>query len=278
MYMIEAEAITGLGTGIVKISGEEMSRGELRDICADSVYGKRLVDRGRFEKDFMPIDVSVSVWTESIGRHGNNLYHMWEAAIEGRKFVEGLRGTDLEFNPEEEKLFETAIQIHDMGEAEVKDIPDPEKTDKLHREEMAAFSGIMNDVFYDTVYYAQRYELIHKIKEILSDESSKLGRSFRAVELMGYTNAAFSAWNSLSDTESDLQTSLRVLAHKVTADHLPKLVEFADIYIPVEEFLLNHKEDIDSILEDSKLFETLKKKKYEQAKTSWDEFNSSMTV
>lgn len=258
-------------TGIFKKSGEEIALSELNIQFETTEAGQKLKKMTRFGK-FQPNEVPIIVWKDYIGPHGIISDHMLQTRVEAEQFMEGCPGM---FTGEEQKLVLATAQLHDLGEAIIGDIPFIEKTSDHHKAEMEALLVIVNEELFSDVDFSERFKFITDVHAILGDESLKLGRAFHAIERMGYVNAALHAWENVNDEESDLQNSLRILAHQVIPTHIPTLVDFSEEYPPVKNYLIEHGETIRNIMDDSFFWGTQIDEEFEEALDALSNFNQN---
>jgi len=272
--MIEKLSSADIKTGIIRTNGEDLTLGGLEEICRMSPYGQILLKSNRFGS-LQPDNVQNSIWGPKLGNHGNNFEHMPETVQEAMLMVEGM-GLGQQ---KEVKLF-IAAQLHDMHEADTGDIPHNKKTKKDREEEKRVSRIVLKDILYEELTYIDRQRVIEDVQEIAFDEKTELGRIFNAVELLGYTNAALKAWESLDDEESDMQISLRVLTHRVIPYHLPGMVDYSKDYPYLVDFLRKNHDLINDILEEAEICDSNwdQRERFNKAMSAWNEFNSSKTT
>ena len=263
-------------TGYKKVDEKDLTQDEFIDILRNSCYGQILINENRFGK-LKPLDASVNVWTEKLGRHGNNFDHMLQTRDEAKQMMANLP------TAKENKLkVEVASLSHDIHEAITGDKAHPDMTKEDRDQEKKVSAEVLSDILFDDLDYVERQKLIQDVQEIAFDETTELGRLFNAIEILGYTNAAINAWNCLTDEQSDLETALRVLAHRVIPFHLPELINYSKEYPYLEEFLQENSDIISDVLAEAEICDTnwelRDKKGFIKGKDAWEKYTASLAA
>lgn len=262
-------------TGIFKKNGEYMNVYELVGANYLTPEGQELQQIPRFES-FIQGNIPTHIWSGEggVGPHGNIFDHQVEQLKETDRFIRGCPGI---FTEAQVSQLYSIAPSHDMGEHRVGDVKFDEKTDGHHKLEMQALFEILNDSLHDEVEVFERGEYIESVIDALSDTKTKVGEAYYAVERIGYMNAAFYAWGNIEGPDSDLQRSLKLLAHQVVPSHIPEMVRLAKKYPYLDYYLTENLQLIKDIMNDSLKDGTAIKKQYKAAERAFVRFEKSHT-
>lgn len=219
---------------------------DLHRMFSETPYGQKLEGGTRFGL-FQPKDVPNEEWERLLGADVNNLRHLPLSYGLTRRFIQHCQEPSAvwrepvpaaaQFSTEEAHILELTAVIHDWAEAVVGDKMFHLKTEADEDEESAAFKKLLTDLLSgEQADLAQRLGQI--VAEVVEDRSTKLGRAFNAIERVGYLRTGLRAWDLHKHTENyELKTHLAWLAYNVTANQTVALVEYAQTYPAVSEFL-----------------------------------------
>lgn len=211
---------------------------ELNNKFAETDYGIILDNEIRFST-FKPEFISNEEWVEMLGPDVNNRLHMERAYLLTRWFC--AQQPDLT-ESEKDRLCLTAM-VHDWAEAIDGDVPDPLKSDDTMRQEMQSFVKVASSV-------TEPHDLASRVFPVMFAKTSRLGKMWRAIEVMGYLEtgvrasreAAYSdVWAEkfgLNDYQADLLLGhLRHMGAEVCARAVEQLQPVRTLYPAVEVFL-----------------------------------------
>lgn len=212
---------------------------------AASPYGAELGSRIRYER-YKPDSVSKERWVQILGPDVNNLEHHVVSVAHGKRFLfccskEGNGNESAFFFPEEEDLILLTLALHDFGEAVKGDKSFDQKTSKDEHEELGHLRRIFKELCDQTCenYFTEK-QLLETVN-VITGVNPKLGKAFNAIERIGYMTTGVHAWSVshfLMKAEAGLGLSLQWLAHNVLINQTRKLLEYREIYPPVNAFLL----------------------------------------
>lgn len=147
------------------------------------------------------------------------------------------------FNPEEKQLLLLSAIMHDYPEGFTKkgDVNYYLKTAQDEEEELSFIEPIVTKALGQ-----KNSEISEKVKDILQNRESKLGRFFNSVERFGYIRTGLIAWKKSKNDKQDQQISsnLVLLTKDSLTGHIPKIIEYSSQYPPINEFLLYKEKQI----------------------------------
>jgi len=248
-------------------------------------------------KQYVPEGVSFSEWVNLLGADVEFFEHAHLTHMLGRSFLFHCLQPPLSwkekipesahFSREEQEILLLAAIVHDWGELRVGDKPYPSKTPTDELEEIKAQEEVAGGRFSksrDPILWGK----IHQAFEIVNNRDSKLGRAFNVIEKLGYFRTGIIAWGKSRQTEREgrieLSSRLQWLAAEVSANHLPKLLEYAEDYPAVFAYLTDMKFFISDIFEQipDSIFENYprenrdsKMARFDEAKEGWFNFLES---
>jgi hypothetical protein len=204
--------------------------------------GRRLASQIRFAP-YKPASLPDAEWERLLGADANTLKHLWESWKAVRKFIALQLQAGVEMSIRDMEGLQMAALIHDWQEGleGVGDMLDTRKTQDSHTREMELLREMLPRII-DLPGLRARLE--EAIDDVLLDRESRLGRIFRAVEIMGYMDTALKAWKKASAVKGTHQEHFRYMAVHVFAHQAPKLLALAPHYPPVAFFLRKHEETL----------------------------------
>lgn len=238
----------------VNIAGECVPYHEIHNVFADSEHGSRLASMTRWDR-YRPEYVTRENWQSLLGLDANNLHHMGltEHIVGGFLRVCQAQEYDRSLNPqavfseEERESLRLAAVIHDWGESIVGDTNYLLKTSRDEEEEYEALAQIIGSQA--NLHGVDQSLLAHKMNfvraEVIGNRDSKLGRAFNAVERMGYIGTAVRAWRMhYKMDDPSTRYSLQVLAAGTLSAQTPAMLEYSQVYPPVDLYLKGRSRDI----------------------------------
>ena len=245
-----------LPSGII-FDNQYLSFNQVHRRFAESSHGVRLGQNIRYAL-FKPDGVSNQEWEKTLGIDVNNLHHLNLSLGMTRSFLancatpdthwKGIVPTEAVFTAQEQQLLLLTAAVHDWAEAVVGDIPYHDKTQSDEELEMTVLRGLVHEVLGNGTRSVQCDEIADGVQSVLTDTTSKLGRAFNAVERVGYVRTGLRAWNQSKVVNGQLGSSLERLARNVIPFHTTKLVDYAEIYPPVDSYLSFHHGSISQII------------------------------
>jgi hypothetical protein len=223
---------------------ETLNFSEIHHAFAETDYGKTLAGRVRYER-YKPVGVSNDRWIELLGADVNNLSHMPLTYGLAKSFVRHTRELQPDLlNDHEADVLMVAALVHDWGESVGEDITYSDKTDSDEAEEREQFGTNLW-----SFYGGDTEEIKNLIQEALSDvvfsQDTKLGEMFNAVERAGYVRTALRATEHIQrGSAADSVDGLRWLVADVFGNNIAKLIEHAEKYPALEQYLVNQSDSI----------------------------------
>lgn len=221
---------------------------ELHHRFAETKFGKSLAGRTRWEY-FRPDYVTSEEWIDLLGADADNLRHTPLMYGLMRQFLRRSEG----FSQEESKILLLAAITNDWGEAGDEEAGIPTagninfgkktQSDQLHEQSthQTVFRHMLGD---DQI----KLQLI--VESTLFTNESRLGVAYDAVRRISYLRTALIAFHrSLATNDEELQSSLQWLTADVLSNQLPKLLQYAQTFPAISEYVGGAKENIDAIFE-----------------------------
>jgi hypothetical protein len=236
---------------------------QIHDSFAQTENGKYLETRVRFN-DYRPDHVSREAWVGLLGIDVNNLGHMQlseqlagdflrigKRALATGEFV----SPKAQFDPAEEELIRLTASFHDWGES-VSGCEDKTyrlKTEEDEAREHVALETLLYDqasrlttVPEDTLALEQKMQFARE--HVLKNRSTKLGQAFNAVERLGYMRTALRAFSvGREHRDESIQNGLAWITADVFSNQTIQLLQYAEIYPAVREFLVTRSDTISSV-------------------------------
>jgi len=257
--------------------------GEINRLFSETEYGQRLKENVRYDR-YKPEGVSNEEWEKLLGADVNNFKHLRLTYGLARNFLDyPSAGPDTEFSEQEkEDILLTAI-VHDWAEAVTTDKPYDLKTKKDEEDELSAFKEMLKDGFKDkeNAFVFPRIQQV--LENVISDQTSKLGKAFNAIERAGYLRTGLRAWEVRNQPNEELQNGLQWLTNNVLTNQIPKMIEYSKTYPAIKDQLSENQAVITEILDNlpENVFENykpeerdIKKKQFAEAKEKWEAFVS----
>ena len=211
---------------------------------SDTELGMRLAGQVRFDR-YKPDDVSNEQWVKLLGANVNNLTHLPLTWGLTKDLVSQFRQQQPDFlDAREEQVLQAAALIHDWAEAVVGDITYSDKTDEDEAEEKNQLVAIL--ARFDDSSTNGLHELIDEAAAgVVFSPESKLGHIFNTVERVGYMRTAIRASKHvIAGDTPDCDAGFRWIVADVFGNHPSVLVERAEVYKPVGNYLINQLESI----------------------------------
>lgn len=206
-------------------------------------FGQTLAGRVRYER-YKPVDATNERWTKLLGADVNNLTHLTLTYGLTQDFIRTTGKLQPDYlNVEDEELLQVAALIHDWAEAIVGDVSFGDKTAENEKEEQAAFESHLAEF-----YTGDATELVNRARrEVVFDHTgeSKLGKVFNAIERVGYLRTALRATTHVLNGDApDCDSGLRWLVADVFSQQPTVLMEYAETFLPIKQYLQNQSEMI----------------------------------
>lgn len=215
----------------------------LHNVFAQTEYGAILAENVRYER-YKPTDVSNRQWVDLLGQDVNNLEHM---RLTAGLVYDFMRSMDQlapgRLDDDDRLLLPVGAVSHDWGEAIVTDITYSHKTPEDEQREKEAFleivTGSMEGVSGSELVVRAAHEVVFDQKR------TRRGRMFNAVERVGYMRTALRAHVEVEGvTSPDLVNGLRWIAADVLGNQPMHLIEVAEEFPPVCQYLVRQQETI----------------------------------
>jgi hypothetical protein len=208
--------------------------------------GVKLANNTRFS--IFQGDLDNNTWQKLLGYDVNNLEHGRLVYETTRLFIKHMNSSSEFFNPEEEKLLLLTSIIHDYPEGFTSkgDVNYEVKKEQDEDNELTFINQIIINISGQ-----ENLNLSIEIKDILKNKNSKLGQFFNAIEKTGYLRTGLNAWKKSKVTTKPTSSNLVLLTNNVLLNQIPKLIEYASLYPPVNSFLKRKQKII------SETFETM---------------------
>lgn len=217
---------------------------EVHETFAATEHGQKLAGSLRWDR-YKPQDVSPERWRKLLGVDANNLGHMPLTANLTRVLVSRIQETmPGHLSEEDAVVLELGAVSHDWGEAVVSDISYSDKTEADEALERSAFEQNL------TAFYPEDSEEIMRLLKIahgsvIFNPETRLGEVFNIVERIGYMRTGLRAAGHVQAGRiPDCDESFRWIVADVLGNQIPSLVEFAEKYPPVREYLVTMALDI----------------------------------
>lgn len=224
--------------------GGEIGFGEIHRRYAGSRFGQLLAGQRRWKR-FMPAAIPGDQWARApLGADMNNLQHM--------PLVMGMTRSYLKHQDPAKVLNRTDSQIlmlasitHDWAEAITDDIMFDLKTVAEDDDEATIMLFLLRRMLGSRL----SRETLMQVYSTVKDRNSRLGRIFNAIERVGYMRSGLNAWQGSIhprgemmrelplEVEQELRQSLLWMANNVAANQTQALLEYAEIYRPIEVYL-----------------------------------------
>jgi len=244
----------------VTLGKKEVSLGDISKKFSSTEWGEKLKGNARYSRH-KPEELTTKEWEKILGGDVNNLDHLVVTKGIASSFLKscenpgnewsGDLSKEARFSLEEQQLLLLTATVHDWGEAVKGDIPYYDKKEEQHYEEMRELQILINKILGDILEGEEKEEIEKKAKQIvdiLTDVSSKLGKAFNAIEVIGYTRTGIRAYNeSEKMLDGEMKIRLRSMGIRVVPDMARILLDYAKIYPPVATYINYHHETINKI-------------------------------
>lgn len=219
---------------------------ELHHSFAATEYGQILNENVRFDR-YKPVDVSNERWVALLGSDVNNLVHMPLTLGLTRDMVSRLNEHGERLTPHQVVTLCLAAIIHDWGEAITGDLTFDQVTAGGKVEEEQALDEIISSL--EQVGDVDLRTSLHAAREVAFDASTPLGHIFNTVERIGYLRTGLRAMEHVVQGDApDCGDGLLWLTENVIGNSLAVLVERAEQYPPVADYLMHMQEPINQAL------------------------------
>jgi len=184
-------------------------------------------------------------WVALLGPDVVGLTHPTVTADITQRFVDFNREHGMDITPEDEILLLTASHDHDWGEIKigelgVGDVSFDQKTEADDRVEIQIFDRVTLDLPKGpakNLFYRAYYD-------VAQQKESRLGRSFNAIERLGYLQTAI---RSYTGVDGKRIANWRGLVGNVLSNQIEKLLEYAIDYPYAAHILEEHAGRIDAM-------------------------------
>ncbi|MCA9371875.1 HD domain-containing protein [Candidatus Woesebacteria bacterium] len=264
--------------------------GEIHDMFSATLFGASLFRNIRYAR-YKPEAVSNEEWCRLLGADVNNLQHIFLTYGIARQFILHSQENGECLAQEEQRQLLLAAIVHDWGEAIVGDETYDKKNDSFEEREIEAGKFIIQAVFGNNNLPTNLME--DTFVNIAFDCTTKLGRMFNAIEMIGYLRTALRAvdeskklTNEQIQQYPDLRQRLYWLVNNVLIQQIDQLVSYADQYSAVKLYLEEGSDRISEAFEiitdetfDFYPAEEREKKKqiFVQTQSSWQTFMKTQT-
>jgi hypothetical protein len=247
----------------IYLSTQLISFDQIHEVFAKTEGGIKLDKNIRFG-DYKPSWMKNEEWEEWLGADVNNLQHMPLTNVLTRSFLRYF--PEDAFTLEEQEDLRLAAIVHDWGESikgheDTRQDRTPVERQRIEFEKLQQMAG--NVVEGLKIYRQDKEVLTHRIENVVENvvknRESKVGKAFNAIERIGYLRTAVRAWEFSRNPNLNQETSLhdeelRIAFESVTnnvlLNQIPKLLEYATIYPPIQMFLESHAETITNAFEE----------------------------
>lgn len=212
----------------------EFSYANLHSDFSNTSWGTTLSQSTRFDSFRKQSGLSESEWWDLLGADVNTLRHLKLSYGITRWFCQ----KDPSYTPDEKYQLTLAATIHDWAESIFGDIEAPVKTGSHDEIEKRELHNIIDTFCEQHPEYTQIQSDMHMVTDtIIFTQETKLGKAFRAIELMGYCRTAIRSWKFSPETEEPTKTVLRSMATEITFRSYGKLEAMASEYPAIQAFV-----------------------------------------
>jgi len=214
---------------------------EMRQKIYSSSIGQKLNDSVRWERYNLD-NLPNPEWQQILGFDANNLRHMHFIDRITIAFTSAQNKTQPGyFNQGEINSLRTTANVHDLPEAFTGDKTFELKTDDDEDIELQNMTRILNEIG-----IVQDLQQITQINNIIKDKTSKLGKSFNAIERLGYLRTGIVAFRKNPNHQ---KLNFDWISQNILLNQIPKLIEYSQEFTMVQEVFNKHQQEISQMFQ-----------------------------
>jgi 5'-deoxynucleotidase YfbR-like HD superfamily hydrolase len=278
--LTELKPSIGIPDEIKGYGNDSLSLIEFEALLSETTYAQILKGRPRFDY-FRPISVTPEEWINMLGPDVDNYLHGQYTLGIAREFFK----RDGRYNTSDSSIVQLTCLDHDMPEAITGDKRKPDMTPEDDRIQAEILCDILDELLPQVLGRTRTNEITRETVNILLDKESKLGKTFEAIERIGYAETALKAWKIKKQGNvkkfgiDTLNTSMGRLSHAVFTSQTYIMVDYAKQFPYMKDFLIQNAQDITEILVEAEDLGTYDEEAHMKlSRLAWDEFNSDLAA